>query len=95
MLSNCSGGSAEVMEGFVVTVETDSYPSPSEFHWEVNGDSVSTSESITLGPEVAGQQVDVFCLFYNVMMGDARGNDTASCVYSVQGLLVFLQFFRH
>ena len=87
MLSNCSDGSGEVMVGDVITVETDANPSVSEFHWKVNGEEFSTSDSISLGEDMIGQQVDVSCVVVNVMMGDVKGNDTASCVYTLQGIL--------
>ena len=86
VLSNCSDGSGEVMVGDVITVETDANPSLSKFYWKVNGEEFSTSDSISLGEDMIGQQVDVSCVVVNVMMGDVKGNDTAACVYTVQGI---------
>ena len=75
------------MAGVAITVDTDAFPLVSEFYWEVDGENFSTSDSISLGEEVIGQQVDVSCLVVNVMMGDVKGNDTASCVYTVKGIV--------
>ena len=84
-LSNCTGGAGEVMVGDVITVETDANPSVSEFHWKVNGEEFSTSESVTMGDDFVGEPVEITCIVVNVIMGDVQGNDTASCVYTVKG----------
>ena len=83
-LSNCTGGAGEVMVGDVITVETDANPSVREFLWKVNGEEFSTSESVTMGEDFAGEPVEITCMVINVMMGDVQGNDTASCVYTVK-----------
>ena len=88
VLSNCSDGSSEVMVGDVITVETDANPSVSEFHWKVTGEEFSTSDSISLGEDMIGQQVDVCCVVVNIMTRGVKGNDTASCVYTIPGILV-------
>ena len=85
VLSNCPDGSGEVMVGDVITVETNANPSVSEFHWKVNGEEFSTSESVTVGEDFVGEPVEITCMVVNVMVGDVQGNDTASCVYTVKG----------
>ena len=87
LLSRCSDGSGNILLDDAITVETDANPSVSEFHWKVNGEEFSTSDSISLGEDMIGQQVDVSCVVVNVMMGDVKGNDTASCVYSLLGMI--------
>ena len=85
VLSQCSNGSGEVLLDDVITVETYANPSVSKFHWKVNGEEFSTSDSIYLGEDMIGQQVDVSCVVVNFMMGDVKGKDTASCVFTIPG----------
>ena len=85
VLSRCSDGSGKILLDDAITVETDANPSVSEFHWKVNGEEFSTSDSIYLREDMIGQQVDVSCLVVNVMTRGVKGNDTASCVYTVKG----------
>ena len=83
MIANCSTGSAEVLPGDVISVETDSNPEVSEFKWIVDGSELSTSDSISLGEDMIGREVHVSCEVANVMKGDARGSDNATCVFTV------------
>ena len=79
------------MVGDAITVVTDANPPVSKFHWEVNGNKFSTVDSIYLRENMIGQQVRVFCLVVNVMMGDVKAKDTASCVYTILGILVTIE----
>ena len=82
VLSNCPGGSGEVMVGDVITVETNANPSVSEFQWIVNGEEFSTSVSLTVVDDMVGE-TEVSCTIENVMIGDERGTDTVTCAYTV------------
>ena len=82
MLPQCAGGSAEINSGDVITVETNANPAVSEYQWKVNGEDFATSENISLGADLSGQ-VEVRCLVFNVMVGDVRGNGTASCIFTL------------
>ena len=78
------------MAGVAITVDTDAFPLVSEFYWEVDGENFSTSDSISLGEDMIGEVVNITCLVFNVMIGDVQGNDTASCLYTVQGIALHL-----
>ena len=83
VIANCSTGTAEILPGDVISVETDSNPEVSEFKWIVDGSELSTSDSISLGEDMIGREVHVSCEVANVMKGDVRGSDNATCVFTV------------
>ena len=86
-LSNCTDGAGSVDFDEVLTVQTEANPPVSEFLWLVNGSEFSSGDSISLGEDMIGQEVEVACVVFNILKEDIGGNDTATCVYTVTGMI--------